>query len=95
MKLKAEGLDLEVDDETYKRITGEGIVPESIEEADGTDGYDFSYRVDKLVAEAFIPNPHGYSEVLHVNGNKADNRANNLRWCTKEQARKYYKKLKK
>jgi len=96
MELKAEGLDLKVSNETYKRVMGEGMVPESIEEAnDGTDDYVFSYRVDKLVAGAFIPNPRGYDEVLHINGNKADNRATNLRWCTKEAARKYYKKFKK
>ena len=96
MKLKVEGLDLEVSGETYKRVMGEGVVPESIEEANGgTDDYAFSYRVDKLVAGAFIPNPCGYDEVLHINGNKQDNRATNLRWCTKETARKYYKKLKK
>ena len=38
--------------------------------------------VHRLVAEAFIDNPQGYTEIDHVNRDKSDNRACNLRWCT-------------
>ena len=38
--------------------------------------------VHRLVAEAFIDNPQGYTEIDHVNRNKSDNRADNLRWVT-------------
>lgn len=35
-----------------------------------------------LVAEAFIPNPHGYPEVRHMDGNPHNNRVSNLKWGT-------------
>lgn len=41
-----------------------------------------AYRVHKLVARAFIPNPNGYTEVNHIDCDKTNNRADNLEWIS-------------
>lgn len=43
-------------------------------------------KAHKLVAECYIPNPENKPTVDHINGDRKDNRVDNLRWATyKEQ----------
>ena len=39
-----------------------------------------TFHVHKLVALVFIPNPDNYDHVHHINGNRLDNRVENLIW---------------
>jgi hypothetical protein len=39
--------------------------------------------IHRLVAKAFIPNPHGYLEVNHIDGIPSNNIVTNLEWCDK------------
>ena len=43
------------------------------------------FRVHRLVASVFVPNPNNLPQVDHINGDKTDNRACCLRWVSNEQ----------
>lgn len=44
-------------------------------------GKDITYRVHRLVAMAFVPNPEKLPCINHKDENKLNNNPNNLEWC--------------
>ena len=48
------------------------------------DGSYIYKNLHRLIAETFISNPNNYRTVNHINGNKLDNRVDNLEWASDE-----------
>lgn len=51
----------------------------------GTDEAGKFLPLHRLVAQIFLPNPNNYPQVNHIDGNRYNNAASNLEWCTAKQ----------
>lgn len=61
-----------------QRISNKGYLTVTL----SSIGQSNSKHVHRLLAQAFIPNPENKATVNHLNGDKLDNRLNNLEWAT-------------
>lgn len=55
------------------------------------DGIRKTYRIHRLVANAFIPNPLNLPQVNHIDENKTNNNVENLEWCSAQYNTEYSK----
>ena len=58
------------------------------------NGESKNFAIHRIVANAFIPNPNGYTEVNHKDYNKSNNCVDNLEWVTSSGNKSHaYKKI--
>lgn len=59
-----------------------GVEPQYFHIVVSLEGHNKNLKVHRVVAKAFIPNPEGYPQVNHLDGDRSNNKASNLQWTT-------------
>lgn len=82
-------------DKTIFSIRKNDYLKPSVDQSNGRLKFNFNdsdrdYYLHRLVAETFIPNPNGYDEVHHLDGDFTNNRISNLQWIDSGEHRKLH-----
>lgn len=86
--------------EVFSHKTGKGASATTLKQHQSTKGYSLvrlydsdkkgkTLRVHRLVAIAFLDNPHNLPHINHKNRIKTDNSIDNLEWCTAQYNSEY------
>ena len=72
-------------------VTHRGYLSICLYRYDEKDGkqHKKTFRLNRIIAETFIPNPENKPEVHHKNNDKSDNSVENLEWVTDEENKAY------
>ena len=75
---------------TYGNKDKKGYLTKALYDA---DGFPKTFKMHRLVAQAFIPNPDDLPQVNHKDEDKTNNCVTNLEWCDNEYNIKYGTRL--